>query len=333
VALRSTVEAPLGLVSIDEVSMLRLLTGRLLAAVPLMFLVATLVFFLAQANSADPAGSILGLDASEETVAVKRAELGVDRSLFTQYVDWLGDAVRGDLGTNWFTGEEVTTELKDRVPVTIALAFGGLLIAVVVGCSFGVVAALNAGRWPDRVITVVSSLGIAMPNFWIALVLSYYFAVQLGWFPAVWPPGGPDGLVGWVEALVLPSVALGVAASAAIGRQTRSAMIGVLQRDYIRTALAKGLPVRRVVSRHAIRNASIPVVTLIGFQVSVLLGGSLFVELIYNIPGLGTYGVDAIFRGNVPALLGFVMVIALVVVVVNIALDLSYAWLNPKVRG
>ena len=313
--------------------MLRLLTGRLLAAIPLMFIVATLVFFLSQANSADPAGSILGLDASEEAVAAKRAELGVDRSLLTQYGDWLGDAVRGDLGTNWFTGEQITTELKDRVPVTIALAFGGLLIAVVVGCSFGVVAALKAGRWPDRIITVVSSLGIAMPNFWIALVLAYFFAVQLGWFPAVWPPGGPDGLLGWIEALVLPSVALGVASSAAIARQTRSAMIGVLQRDYIRTALAKGLPVRRVVSRHAIRNASIPVVTLIGFQVSALLGGSLFVELIFNVPGLGTYGVDAIFRGNVPALLGFVMVIALVVVLVNIALDVSYAWLNPKVRG
>lgn len=313
--------------------MLRLLIGRLLAAIPLMFLVATLVFFLAQANSVDPAGSILGLDASEETIAAKRAELGVDRSLAEQYGDWLGNAVRGDLGTNWFNGEEITTELKDRILVTIALASGGLLIAVVVGCSFGIIAGLKAGRWPDRIITVASSLGIAMPSFWIALVLAYYFAVKLRWFPAVWPPGGPDGISGWLNSLVLPSIALGVASSAAIARQSRSAMIGVLQRDYIRTALAKGLSVRKVVTRHSIRNASIPVVTLIGFQVSALLGGSLFVELIFNIPGLGSYGVDAIFRGNVPALLGFVMVIAFVVVLVNIALDLSYAWLNPKVRG
>lgn len=313
--------------------MLRLLIGRLLAAIPLMFLVATLVFFLAQANSVDPAGSILGLDASEETIAAKRAELGVDRSLVEQYGDWLGNAVRGDLGTNWFNGEEITTELKDRILVTIALASGGLLIAVVIGCSFGIIAGLKAGRWPDRIITVASSLGIAMPSFWIALVLAYYFAVKLRWFPAVWPPGGPDGVSGWLHSLVLPSIALGVASSAAIARQSRSAMIGVLQRDYIRTALAKGLSVRKVVTRHSIRNASIPVVTLIGFQVSALLGGSLFVELIFNIPGLGSYGVDAIFRGNVPALLGFVMVIAFVVVLVNIALDLSYAWLNPKVRG
>ena len=312
--------------------MLRLLVGRLTAAVPLMFAVATLVFFLAQANSSDPAGSILGLDASEDAIDAKRAELGIDQPLLSQYGDWLVDAVQGDLGTNWFTGEEITTELSDRIPVTLGLAFGGILLAVVIGCSLGVLAALKAGRWQDRVITVIASLGIAMPSFWIALLLAYYFAIELRWLPAVWPPGGPDGIGEWVEALVLPSVALGVAASAAIARQTRSAMIGVLQRDYVRTALAKGLPVRRVVGRHAIRNAAIPVVTLIGFQVAALLGGSLFVELIFNIPGLGSYGVDAIFRGNVPALLGFVMVIAFVVVLVNIALDLSYAWLNPKVR-
>lgn len=297
-----------------------------------MFAVATLVFFLAQANSSDPAGSILGLDATEEAIDAKRAELGIDRPLLPQFGDWLASAVRGDLGTNWFSGEKVTTELSDRIPVTLGLAFGGLLIGVALGCSFGLAAAMKAGRWQDRLITMVASLGIAMPSFWIALILAWYFAVKLRWFPAVWPPGGPDGVVGWIEALVLPSVALGVAASAAIARQTRSAMIGVLQRDYVRTALAKGLPVRRVVGRHAIRNAASPVVTLIGFQVAALLGGSLFVELIFNIPGLGSYGVDAIFRGNVPALLGFVMVIAFVVVLVNIALDLSYAWLNPKVR-
>ena len=312
--------------------MLRLLTARLVAAVPLVFAVATLVFFLAQANSADPAGSILGLDASPEAIEAKRAEFGIDKPLLSQYGDWLGNAVRGDLGTNWFSGEEVTTELSDRVPVTLGMAFGGLVIAIVIGSSLGVVAALKAGRWQDRLITVVASLGIAMPSFWIALLLAYYFAIELRWFPAVWPPGGPDGLGGWIEALALPSIALGVASSAAIARQARSAMIGVLQRDYVRTALAKGLPVRRVVGRHVIRNAAIPVVTLVGFQAAALLGGSLFVELIFNVPGLGSYGVDAIFRGNVPALLGFVMVIAVVVVLVNIVLDLSYAWLNPKVR-
>ena len=143
--------------------MIRLLASRILAAVPLMFAVATLVFFLAQANSADPAGSILGLDATEEAVDAKRAELGIDQPLLSQYGDWLVDATRGDLGTNWFTGEEVTTELSDRIPVTLGMAFGGLLIAVAIGCSLGVIAALRAGRWQDRLITVIASWASPCP--------------------------------------------------------------------------------------------------------------------------------------------------------------------------
>ena len=312
--------------------MIRLLASRLLAAIPLLLLVGTLVFFLAQVNPVDPAATILGEDASLESIAEKRAELGIDRPLVTQYWDWLTSAVTGDLGVNWFNGEEITTELRDRIPVTFSMVFGSLLVALVVGSSFGVLAALKAGRWPDRLITIVSSLGLAVPNFWIGLLLAYYIGVRWQWLPALWPTGGPEGVWGWIEALILPCLALGISASAAIARQARSSMIGVLQRDYVRTALAKGLPVRRVVSRHALRNAAIPVVTLAGFQTSALIGGSIFVEFVFNVPGLGRFGVDSILRQNMPALLGFVMVTALVVVLVNIVLDLSYAWLNPKVR-
>ena len=312
--------------------MLRLLTSRLLAAIPLLFLVATLVFFMAQLNPVDPAATILGEDASLESIAQQRERLGIDRPLVVQYWDWLTSAVTGDLGTNWFNGEEITTELRDRIPVTFSMVFGSLLVSILLGSSFGVLAALKAGRWPDRVITVVSSLGLAVPNFWIGLLLAYYVGVKWQWLPAIWPTGGPQGAWGWVKALILPCIALGTSASAAVARQARSSMIGVLQRDYVRTALAKGLPVRRVVSRHAIRNAAVPVVTLAGFQTSALIGGSIFVEFVFNVPGLGRFGVDAILRQNMPALLGFVMVTALVVVLVNIFLDLSYAWLNPKVR-
>jgi len=311
---------------------LRLLLSRLLAAVPLLFLVATLVFFLAQVNPVDPAATILGEDASLESIAEKRAQLGIDRPLIVQYGDWLGGAIVGDLGVNWFNGEEITTELRDRVPVTFSMVFGSLIVSVVAGSCLGVLAALKAGRWPDRLVTVVSSLGLAVPNFWIALLLAYFVGVRWQWLPAIWPTGGPQGTWGWFKALIMPCMALGLSASAAIARQARSSMIGVLQRDYVRTALAKGLPVRRVVSRHALRNAAIPVVTLAGFQTSALIGGSIFVEFIFNVPGLGRFGVDAILRQNIPALLGFVMVTALVVVLVNIVLDLSYAWLNPKVR-
>ena len=297
-----------------------------------MLMVATLVFFLAQLNPVDPAATIMGDDADLESLAEKRAELGIDRPLVVQYWDWLNSAVVGDLGTNWFNGEEITTELRDRIPVTLSMVFGSLIVALAIGSAFGVLAALKAGRWPDRTITVASSLGLAVPNFWIGLVLAYYVGVKLQWLPAIWPTTRPESLARWVEALILPCVALGISASAAIARQARSSMIGVLQRDYVRTALAKGLPVRRVVSRHAIRNAAIPVVTLAGFQTSALIGGSIFVEFVFNVPGLGRFGVDAILRQNMPALLGFVMVTAAVVVIVNIVLDLSYAWLNPKVR-
>ncbi len=312
--------------------MLKLLATRLMAAIPMMFLVATLVFFLAQLNPVDPAASLLGDDASLEAIAAKRAAMGIDRPLIVQYGDWISSAVTGDLGQNWFNGEEITTELRDRIPVTLSMVFGALTIAIIVGNTLGISAALKAGRWPDRLITVVSSLGLAVPNFWISMVFSYYFGVKLGWLPAIWPTQRPDTLLEWLKPLVLPCTALGISSSAAIARQSRSSMIGVLQRDYIRTALAKGMPVRRVVFKHAIRNAAIPVVTLAGFQLSALIGGAIFIELVFNIPGLGNWGVDAILRANIPVILAFVMVAALTVVLVNILLDLSYAWLNPKVR-
>lgn len=312
--------------------MLRLLLSRLLAAIPLMFFVATLVFFLAQLNPVDPAATILGEDASLESIAQKRAQLGIDRPLVVQYGDWISSAVTGDLGVNWFNGEEITTELRSRLPVTLSMVFGALLVSLTIGSVLGVLAALRAGRLSDRLITLFSSLGLAVPNFWIGLILASVVGVKLGWLPSIWPTLRPETPLAWLRALILPCIALGVSASAAIARQARSSMIGVLQKDYVRTALAKGLPVRRVISRHAIRNAAIPVVTLAGFQTSALIGGAIFVEFVFNVPGLGAYGVDAILRQNLPALLAFVLVTAVVVVVVNIILDLSYAWLNPKVR-
>lgn len=312
--------------------MLKLLASRSVAAIPMMFLVATLVFFLVQLNPVDPAATILGDDASLEAIEAKRAAMGIDRPLVVQYADWVSSAATGDLGTNWFNGEKITTELGNRAPVTMSMVFGALFVALVVGNTLGITAALKAGRWQDRTITVVSSLGLAVPNFWIALILAYVFGVKLQWLPAIWPTQRPETPWAWVEALILPCTALGISSSAAIARQARSSMIGVLQRDYIRTALAKGLPVRRVIGKHALRNAAIPVVTLAGFQLSALIGGAIFIELVFNVPGLGNWGVTAVLSQNLPVILGFVMIAALTVVVVNIVLDMSYAWLNPKVR-
>ena len=312
--------------------MVRLLITRLAAAVPLMFMVATLVFFMMQLNPVDPTAALLGDDTSDAAVEAAREDLGLNRPVITQYTSWLASAVTGDLGTSWFNGEDVTTLLVRRAKVTFSIVFGSMLIAVTLGVGMGVAAALKAGRWQDRVVTVASSLGIAVPNFWIAILLAAYFAVRLRWFPAIWSITRTESAWGWIHTIILPCVALGTASSAAIARQTRSAMIGVLQQDYIRTALAKGLPVRRIIYRHALRNAAIPVVTLLGFQLSALIGGSIFVEFIFNIPGLGTIGVESVQRNNVPITLGFVMITTLVVVSANIVLDMSYAWLNPKVR-
>ena len=295
-------------------------------------MVGTLVFFMMQLNPVDPTAFLLGDDTTTETVERARESLGLNRPVLTQYVDWISNAATGDLGVSWFNGEEVTTLLKKRTLVTFSVALGAMAIAVVLGLTLGILAAIKAGRWQDRLVTVVSSLGIAVPNFWVAIILAAIFAVKLRWFPSIWTAGRTESLWGWVYTIILPCIALGTASSAAIARQARSAMIGVLQQDYIRTALAKGLPVRRVIFRHAMRNAAIPVVTLIGFQLSALIGGSIFVEFIFNIPGLGTLGVQAVQRNNMPVVLGFVMITTLVVVIANILLDMSYAWLNPKVR-
>lgn len=297
-----------------------------------MFLVGTIVFFLMQLNPVDPTAALLGDDTSDRAVEAAREELGLNRPVLTQYTSWMGDAIRGDFGTSWFNGEDVTTLLIRRAQVTFSVVLGSLLIALVLGVSLGITAALKAGRWQDRLVTVISSLGIAVPNFWVAIILAAFFAVRLGWFPALWSISRTDSFWGWIYTIILPCIALGTASSAAIARQSRSAMIGVLQQDYIRTALAKGLPVRRVIFRHAMRNAAIPVVTLVGFQISALIGGAIFVESIFNIPGLGTLGVTSVQANNRPIVLGFVMIATLVVVIANILLDMSYAWLNPKVR-
>jgi peptide/nickel transport system permease protein len=297
-----------------------------------MFVVATIVFFMCQLNPVDPAAVALGIDASPEIIAAKRAELGTDRSAVSQYISWLSGSVRGDLGVSWSNGEAVTLLLSRRVPVTVSIVIGAVAFSVISGVALGVTAALNAGSWRDRAVTLFASLGLAVPNFWVAILLVYFFAVRLGWFPSIWTNSGTSTWSGWIHAMVLPCIALSTSASAAIARQSRSAMIGVLQRDYIRTAMAKGLSLRRIVLRHALRPAAIPIVTLVGFQVSALFGGAVLVEVVSSIPGLGSLGVDAVLRNDVPVVLGFVMVTTLVVVTINLLLDLSYAWLNPKVR-
>ncbi|TDC55935.1 ABC transporter permease [Actinomadura sp. KC345] len=313
--------------------MLRTVVTRLLAMIPLVFVVATATFFLGQLSGVDPAENIVGPDATAEQVAAVRAELGLDKPALVQYREWLGGVLQGDFGSSVYTKADVAESLWQALPVTLSLTVGGLLVGLVLGVPSGIWSALRAGRPSDRGVSLLATVGQAMPGFWLGLLLIFAFAIKLPWFPAVGyvPPSAGPAL--WFGSLVLPSISLGLIAAAAISRQTRSSMIGVLQQEYVRTALAKGLSKRRVVFKHALKNAAAPVVTVVSFQVTALLGGSIVIERLFAMPGLGSLAINAVLRRDPDVIQGFVVFTVVIVVVVNMLLDLSYAWLNPKVRS
>jgi len=312
---------------------LRTVAIRLLAMIPLVFLVATAVFFLGQLSDIDPAENIVGPEASDAQVAAVRHELGLDRPALEQYADWVSGAVRGDLGQSLYTKADVSASLFQALPVTLSLTFGGLVVGLLLGVPSGIWSALRAGRAGDRAISLLATVGQAVPGFWLGLLLILAFAVRLPWFPSVGYVAIEESPTGWLRSLVLPSVSLGLIAAAAISRQTRSSMIGVLQQEYVRTALSKGLSKRRVVVKHALKNAAVPVVTVVSFQVTTLLGGSIVIERLFAMPGLGQLAINAVLRRDPDVIQGIVVLTVVVVVLVNVLLDLSYAWLNPKVRA
>lgn len=312
--------------------MIRLVASRLLTVIPLVFLVATATFFLSQLSTIDPAEIRAGADASQEQVDAIRADMGLDRSVLEQYWDWLSDAATGDLGNSVYTNASVTSSLRQAMPVTLSLTFGALVVAGILGVVAGVVCALRAGKWTDRLVSLVATIGQAMPGFWLAQLLIFLVALKLKWLPATGFVGPTTSIGSWLRSIILPSISLGMIAAASISRQTRSSMIGVLQQEYIRTALAKGLSKRRVVFKHALKNAAIPIVTVMSFQVASLLGGSIVVERLFALRGIGAIAIDAVIRRDPDVIQGVVVVSVIVVVVVNLVLDVVYAWLNPKVR-
>lgn len=313
--------------------MLKVAATRLLAVIPLMVVVSFLAFVLQSLNPVDPAEQITGGTASREAIAQLRHELGIDRPVVVRYGDWLGGALHGDLGASVYTKDaKVTRSLLDRLPVTLSLTFGGLLVALLLGLPAGIYSALRAGRRGDRVVSGIASIGQAAPNFWIAALLALFLSVKLRWFPAVFFVGPSSSITGWLRSITLPSIALGLAGAAALARQTRSAMIGVLQLDYVRTALALGARRREVVYKHALKNAAVPLVTVLSFQLTALLGGSFAVERVFALPGIGDLAINAVLRNDGEVVVGFVVLVTLFVVLVNLVLDLSYRWLNPKVR-
>ena len=312
--------------------MLRLVVRRLVALVPLLFIVTLIVWGLLLLVPGDPALSIVGNDATPDQVAAIRAELGLDDPGYVRYFRWLGDIVRGDLGTSLFTSYEVTDAIQDRLPVTISLVGASFVLAVLIGVPSGILAARKRGSLLDRTLTVGTSVGVAVPNFWLGLVLITFLSLRWGWFPAGGYVALTDDPVDWAYHVTLPAVTLALAAAAEIGRQTRAGMVDVLEQDFVRTHRAKGLTERQIVTKYALKSAMMPVVTVSGLQIARLFGLSTLVEQIFNMPGVGQLAIDAVFKRDIPVIQGVVLLVTLVVVFANLIVDVSYGYLNPKVR-
>jgi peptide/nickel transport system permease protein len=297
---------------------------RVLWTVPILLGVLTLVFFLLHLIPGDPVDMMLGEQALPADRAQMRAALHLDRPLGAQYAGYLARTLRGDLGTSFRQRRPVAVLIAERMPATVELMLAAMVVALAVALPLGLLAALHHGRWVDQAASVFAVLGVATPNFWLGPLLILLFAIKLDWLP-VNERGGLDHLV-------LPAFTLGTALAALLSRMTRTALVEVLSEDYIRTARAKGLGERTVVGVHALRNALIPVVTVIGLQVGVLLSGAIITESIFDWPGLGTLLLEGIYGRDYPLVQGCILVIALTYVAVNLLTDLAYGWIDPRIR-
>ena len=305
---------------------------RLLATFPVMAVVAVFVFFLIRFAPGDPVAIIAGEDATAEALANVRARLGLDRPVLEQFVLWIGHMLQGDLGTSIFSNMPVTRLMAQRLEPTLALTLSTLLVAVCVAIPMGVLAAWKARKLLDRAVMVFAVLGFAVPVFLIGYVLIYIFAVQLNWLPVQGYRPISEGFWPFVQGLILPSVTLGMTYVALIARITRASMLEVLAQDYIRTANSKGLATKRVLLLHALKNAGVPIVTVIGIGIALLISGVVITETVFNIPGLGRLTVDAVLKRDYPIVQGLILVFAGAKVLVNLLIDISYVFLDPRIR-
>ena len=312
--------------------MLRFLALRILTTLPVLLIVTFVVFGLVLLIPGDPAVTIAGPDATTEQVAAIRERLGLNDPIPVQYFNWLVAALQGDLGTSLFTSRPVATTIADSLPVTLALTICAIFVSLVVALPLATVAALRQGTWIDKLATIGSSLGIALPSFWLGMMLVLIFSVNLEWLPATGYVPWTQDPVKWAIHLVLPAITLGVAAAAESARQLRGSIIDVMKQDYIRTARAKGLSGVSIIGKHVMKNASIPLVTVLGVQLTFMLGGALLVEQVFGIPGMGMVAIQAVTQRDIPIIQGIVLVAVLVAMAVNLLVDITYGFLNPKVR-
>jgi peptide/nickel transport system permease protein len=312
--------------------MARYLVYRLLTAIPILLVVSLVSFLLIFLVPGDPAAEIAGPGATAEEVARIRQSLGLDQHVGVQMLAYYGRLLRGDLGQSILLNRSVMTAILERAPVTLSLTGLALAISLSLAVVLGVVAAVKQNTWVDQSAMTVALLGLSLPDFWAGLVMIYLFAVLLGWFPTGGYVALSKGVLPWLTCLIMPAVALGMAQLGLLARITRATMLEVLRQDYVRTARAKGVPEHRVIDKHALANTLIPVVTIMGLIVGILLGGAVVVEQVFSLPGVGRLIIGAILRRDYPVIQGGLLLTATIFVFVNIAVDVLYAWLDPRVR-
>ncbi len=312
--------------------MLGVVIARLLGAVPTLLLVSLITFGILHLIPGDPAAVMAGLSATPQEVAQLRTDLGLDQPLLGQMLHWYGGLLHGDLGRSLLLGQDVLQAVWQRLPVTLSLSLFGLVLTLLFGVVGGVFAALRQNTWVDQAAMVGAMLGISMPSFFFAPLLVLVFAVHLGWLPTGgYVPFSTDPL-GWLRAATLPAASLALLQMGLLARITRSTMLEVLRQDYVRTARAKGLSAWSVVGKHALANAMIPITTVVGIAISLLVSGSVVIETIFSVPGIGQLLTQAVLNRDYPLVQGGLLLLTTLLVVVNIGVDVLYAALDPRVR-
>jgi len=309
---------------------------RLFLAVIIIFLVTVIVFLAMRLLPGDPILMWMTQDElqefTDEQIELLRQEYGLDRPLFVQYFDWLGGVFQGDLGLSMRYNESVTSEVLRRIPITLHLGLLAFVLGFVIGVPVGVVSAVRRGTWIDTIVTVLANIGITVPVFWLGLLLIYVFSVWLGWLPTYGYTSPFEDFWLSTKQLIMPVICLALFPVASTARQTRSSLLEVMQQDYIRTAWSKGLRERGVIMKHAIKNGLIPIVTLSGLGLGGIIGGSVLIESVFAIPGMGRLVIASVQNHDYSVTQGVTLVIAAGIVLVNLVVDISYSWLDPRIR-
>ncbi|MEK9571782.1 MAG: ABC transporter permease [Paracoccaceae bacterium] len=312
--------------------MLSYILKRLLATVPVLLVVGVFIFLLLRLTPGDPAAMIAGDYATEDQIAAIKENLGLDKPLIHQFFIWISNIANGDLGESYFFKKQVTELIIARIEPTLSLSVVTIIFTILIAIPMGVIAAYKQGSWIDRVVMGFSVIGFSIPVFVIGFGLIYVFSLNLGWFPVQGYQRLEMGVFQWIRHLILPALALSVIFVAFIARMTRTSVLEVLGEDYVRTARAKGQTETKVLVNHALRNAAVPIITVIGFAFAILIGGVVVTESVFNIPGLGLLTVDAVLNRDFPTIQAVVLLFSFVYVLINLVIDICYTFLDPRIR-